>query len=158
MSPFWDSSTTLLMSKSHPLTKCFRVYCGQFLKASIKFPLELMGALTPGSPHARSSAQAPINISGNFSAQVSGRGGGDLKKFTINFLAISGNSKHFLFVFLEKPPKKLTPPGAGWVPWIFVQPKSYFFCQLKPHAKFWNHMIIPSWEKSNPADRREKRK
>jgi hypothetical protein len=29
----------------------------------------------------------------------------------------------------------------------FFYPKSYFFCDLKPHAKFWNHTITPSGRK-----------
>jgi hypothetical protein len=57
-----------------------------------------MGALAPGSAHARPSAQAPINTSEKISAQVFFLGGTqNLKKYLINFLAISGNSKHFLF-------------------------------------------------------------
>ena len=74
-----------------------------------------MGALAPVSAHARPSAETPIDTSGNFSAQVSGRG---VK--SIDFLAISGDSKHFSF-FSEK----TDPPGAS--PQIFVNPKSYFF-------------------------------
>ena len=42
---------------------------------SMEFPLAPMGALAPGSAHARPSAQAPIDTSGNFSAQVSEGGG-----------------------------------------------------------------------------------
>ena len=41
-----------------------------------KFPLAPMWVLAPGSAHARTSAQPPIETSGNFSAHVSGRGGG----------------------------------------------------------------------------------
>ena len=36
-----------------------------------KFPLAPMGFLTPGSAHARPSAQPPINTSGNFPAHMS---------------------------------------------------------------------------------------
>ena len=36
-----------------------------------KFPLTLMGALAPGSAHARPSGQPPIDVSGNFPAHVS---------------------------------------------------------------------------------------
>ena len=39
----------------------------------LKFPIAPMGVLAPGSAHARPSAQPPIDTSGNFSAQVSGR-------------------------------------------------------------------------------------
>jgi hypothetical protein len=56
-----------------------------------------MGALAPGSAHARPSAQPPIDNSRNFSAQVSGRGAKILKNIPINFLAFSGDSKHFSF-------------------------------------------------------------
>ena len=56
-----------------------------------KFPLMPMGVLAPGSAHARPSAQPPIDVSGV---------GGGLKfwkVFLINFLAKSGNSKHFFY-------------------------------------------------------------
>ena len=66
-----------------------------------KFPLAPMGALAPGSVHARPSAQPPIDTSGNFSAQVSG-GGKTIETFPINFLAISGDSEHFLLFFSGK--------------------------------------------------------
>ena len=39
----------------------------------------------------------------------------------------------------------------------FFYPKSYFFGDLKPHAKFWNPMITPSWRKVSVGER-EKRK
>ena len=46
---------------------------------------------------------APIDTSGIFSAQVSGLGGRAtiLKNFLINFLAISGDSKHFSFFSIK---------------------------------------------------------
>ena len=70
-----------------------------------EFPLSPRGALAPGSAYARPSAQAPIDTSRNFSVQVSGRGAAkNLKHFLINFLAISGDSKHFSFF-----PEKKTP-------------------------------------------------
>ena len=74
------------------------------LKQINKFPLAPMGALAPGSAHARPSAQAPINTSGNFSLHMSGREGGktNLKKFPIKFLVISGDSKHFSFFSPQK--------------------------------------------------------
>ena len=43
-----------------------------------KFPLAPMGVLAPGSAHARPSARPPIDTSGNFSAHMSGGGGGKL--------------------------------------------------------------------------------
>ena len=60
--------------------------CGQskgnanHIKCVNKFPLAPMGALAPGSAHARPSAQAPIDTKGNFSAQVFGGGWGGGKK------------------------------------------------------------------------------
>ena len=94
-----------------------------------------MGPLTPVSAHARPSAQAPIDTSGIFLAQVSGRGGGskNVKDFPINFLAISGDSKHFSFF----PEKK--PGGQG----------------LKTSCKIWEPYDNSFWEKSNPAEERE---
>ena len=68
-----------------------------------------------------------------------------VKNMLINFLAISGDSKHFLF-FSEKK-RTNRPLEAGCGPQIFVYPKSYFFCDFKPHAKR---------EKSNPAEERER--
>ena len=59
-------------------------------------PLAPMGDLAPRSEHACPAAQPPIDTSGNFPVHMSGRGGKNkLKHFLINFLAISGNSKHF---------------------------------------------------------------
>ena len=96
-----------------------------------------MGALAPGSVHARPSAQAPIDTCGNFWTQVSWGGGAKHSKhFLINFLPIS-NSNSILStfrVFFDPPVGKGGPP-------IFVYPKSYFFCDLKPHAKFRNPTI-----------------
>ena len=46
----------------------------------IKFPLVPMEVLAPGSAHARPYALPPINTSGNFSAQVSGRGDSQKKE------------------------------------------------------------------------------
>jgi hypothetical protein len=59
-----------------------------------------------------------------------------LETFPINFLGISGDSKQFC-VFSPKNTKKSTPHGAGGPP-IFFYTKSYFFCDLKPQAKFRN--------------------
>ena len=70
---------------------------------------------------------APIDTSRNFAAQVSGLGGRAtiLTKFLINFLAISGNSKHFLFF----PTKKIDPLGGGGPPqYFFWTPNLIFLC------------------------------
>jgi hypothetical protein len=70
-------------------------------------------------------------------------------------LVISGDSKNFSF--FRKKPKKSTSGGRG--PPILFYPKSYFFCDLKPHAKFWNPTITPSGRKvTRRRERREKRK
>ena len=52
-------------------------------------------------------------------------------KFLINFLAISGDSKHFSF-FSKKTLKHWLPRGQRG-PQICFHPKSYFLCDLKPH-------------------------
>jgi hypothetical protein len=72
-----------------------------------------MGSLAPWSANARPSAQAPINTRGNFSVHMSWRGLKIFKTFPINFLAISGESKHF---FLIKKTLKNKTPGVGMVP------------------------------------------
>ena len=64
-------------------------------------PLAPMGVLAPGSAHAWRSTRPPIDTSGNFSAHVSG-GGNFQNIFLINFLAKSGNSKHFSFFSKQK--------------------------------------------------------
>ena len=69
-----------------------------------------MGVLAPGSAQAPPCAQPPIDTSGNFSAHMSVEGEGQKE-----FLAISGDSKHFSF-FPKNPPKK-------WVPQYFVSPQ-----------------------------------
>ena len=66
------------------------------------FSLALMGALAPGSAHARPSAQAPIDTSENFRRKCLGVGAG-ANKIPIKFLAISGDSKHFSFFSKKKP-------------------------------------------------------
>ena len=66
--------------------------CKGLIQEEMLIPLALMGALAPRSVHARPSAQPPINTSGNFSALGLGT---MLKDFSINFLAILGDSKHF---------------------------------------------------------------
>ena len=75
-----------------------------------------MGALAPGSAHARPSAQPPIDTSGIFLAHMSERGG------------------------------------------ILFNHKSYFLCDLKPHAKFWNPTITPSGRKVTNSEREKERK
>ena len=39
---------------------------------------------------------------------------------------------------------------------FFSHPKSYFFCELKPHAKFWNPTITPSGRKVTRRRERER--
>ena len=97
-----------------------------------------ISACADGGPRSRVCARltlrsAPIDTSGNLSVHVSGR-------------SISGDSKHFS-VFHKKT-KKLTPQGAGG------SPKSYFFCDLKPHAKFQNPTIPHSGRKVTAAERK----
>ena len=48
---------------------------------------------------------------------------------------------------------KINPKGAGGLPEILFNPKSYFFCDLKPHAKFQNPIITPSRRKVTQAER-----
>ena len=91
-----------------------------------------MGVLAPGSAHARPSAGVAAT---------------NLKQLTVNFLAISGDSKHFL-CFPKKKLKK-RPPNLCY-------PKSYFFCDLKPHAKFWNPTITPSGTKVTTLERKKR--
>ena len=40
----------------------------------------------------------------------------------------------------------------------FFRPKSYFLCDLKPHAKFQNPTITPSWRKVSEGKEREEKK
>ena len=49
---------------------CWYTYLGEPKKDN-KFPLAPMGVLTPGSAHARPSAQPPIYVSRNFPAHMS---------------------------------------------------------------------------------------
>ena len=109
-----------------------------------------MGVPTLRSAQARPSAQPPIETSGNFSVPVSGGEQTNLKHFMINVIAISGDSKEFLFF-----PQKSTLRGPGGVPQILFHPKTYFFCDLKPRAKFCNPTITPSGRK---VTRQKKRK
>jgi hypothetical protein len=55
-----------------------------------------------------------------------------------------------------------TPAEIFWriclVPQIFVHPKSYFFCDLKPYAKFHNPTITPSGRKVTRQRERKKRR
>ena len=76
-----------------------------------------MGALDPGSVHARPSAQAPIDTSRNFLRMCLV---GGVKSIFLPFQAILST-----FLFFRKKPKKSTPAGAwGGAP-IFFYPK-YF--------------------------------
>jgi hypothetical protein len=69
-------------------------------------------------------------------------------------VAISVDSKHFLFCFPEKNPKN-NPQGAGGSP-NFVLPKILFsFCDLKPHTKFQNPTITPSERNANVGGKEE---
>jgi hypothetical protein len=86
-----------------------------------------MGALAPGSAHARPSAQALIDNSGNFSGQ--------------KIENISEIFSPFHAILSKSPPR-----GAGGPP-NFIYHKSYFVCDLMPHAKFRNHTITPSGRK-----------
>ena len=49
--------------------------------------------------------------------------------------------------------KKIDPPGGSGGPPTFVYPKSYFYCDLKPHGKFQNPTITPSGRKVTGAER-----
>ena len=55
-------------------------------------------------------------------------------------------------------PKQLTPQRAVGVPQILFEPKSYFIFDLKPHAKFWNPTITPSWRKVSVGEEKEEKK
>ena len=76
------------------------------------------------------------------------------RKFTINFLAISGDSQQF--VFSNKKTKKSTPGGQG-VPPKFVLPQILSFCDLKPNTKFRNPTITTSGRKVTAPERRERK-
>ena len=78
-----------------------------------------MGALAPGSAHARPSAQPPIDTSEKFSAYMFG---GGVKKFD-KFQSILST-----FFFLPKnTPKKWTHRGAGGAPKFCFTPNLNFF-------------------------------
>jgi hypothetical protein len=64
---------------------------------------------------------------------MSGRGGQQ----------ISGDFNHFFFFFKLKN----RPLGDRGAPQNLFYHKSYFFCDLKPHAKFGNPAITPSGRK-----------
>ena len=51
----------------------------------------------------------------------------------------------------------MDPRGAGGVPQMFSHPKSYFFCDLKPHAKFQDPTITPSWRKVSGGEEEERK-
>jgi hypothetical protein len=69
-----------------------------------------MGVLTPGSAHARPSAQPPIDNSEIFQCKCLGGGQKNSDKF----------SMHFWFFSPKKTPIKSTPRGVGGVSQIFV--------------------------------------
>jgi hypothetical protein len=79
-----------------------------------------MGVLALRSPHARPSAQPPIDTSG-----------------ILQHMCLWGgikNAKH-ISLFIKKTLKN-QPLGAGGVPQMLFNPKSYFLCDLKPHRYF----------------------
>ena len=51
----------------------------------------------------------------------------------------------------------LGPMGALAQPLIFFYPKTYFFCDFKPIAKFWNPTITPSGRKVITSEREKER-
>jgi hypothetical protein len=102
-----------------------------------------MGNLAPGSVHTGSSAQPPINTSGNFWHTCLGGGKQMLSTFS--------------YFPKKETPKKSNLPGGRGVPQIVFHPKSYFFCYLKPHAKFRNPMITPSGRKVKQEEIRKKK-
>ena len=52
----------------------------------------------------------------------------------------------------------MPPQGARGGGPNFFYPKSYFFCDLKPRAKFHNPRTIPSWRKVCGGERKKKKK
>jgi hypothetical protein len=113
-----------------------------------KISLAPMGALAPGSTHAGPSDKPPINtLAEIFRNKCMGGGGGcggkQFVKFSDQFLGISVYDKHFSFFSSKKNLKDWPTRGQGGPP-IFFYPTSYFFCDLKPHTKFWNPMITLS--------------
>jgi hypothetical protein len=61
----------------------------------------------------------------------------------------------FFFLLRKKPPKTQSPGGRG-VPQIFFYYKAYFYF-LKPHAKFRNPTINPSWRKVSEGGERKRK-
>ena len=115
-----------------------------------------MGVLAPGFAHARPSAQPPIDTSEKISPHVSGTGGQQIWNISDQFSRHFRDSKHFSFFFPKKPPKRWPPRGAGGSLKLFFYPKSYFFCDLKPYAKFGNPTITPSGRKVTVGERTKK--
>jgi hypothetical protein len=68
--------------------------------------------------------------------------------FLINFLTISGDSKHFSGFSEEKNLKNRPPRG----------PQILFFCELKPGAKYQNPVITPSGRKVTRAEEEREKK
>jgi hypothetical protein len=63
-----------------------------------------------------------------------------------------GVKKIWKKVLQNQPPKR-----QGGSPYFCSHTESYFFCNLKAHAKFWNPMITPSGRKvMQGKERREK--
>ena len=59
----------------------------------------------------------------------------------------------------EENTNKGPPGGKGWGGVVrFFYPKSYFFCDLKPHAKFRNPTITPSGSKVTTSEREKEKK
>ena len=48
--------------------------------------------------------------------------------------------------------------GAGGSPKCVFNSKSYFWCDLKPHAKFRNPTITPSWRKVSVGEVKQTKK
>ena len=70
----------------------------------------------------------------------------NLNNFRINFLAISGDSKHFSF--LQKKSKNCPPI-------FFFITNLLIFCDLKPHAKFQKPKITPSGRKASVGEEKK---
>ena len=67
-------------------------------KKRIKYPLAPMGSLLPGLHTLDPPLSPPSTLMETFWRTCLGWGVKKLKQFLINFLAISGDSKHFLFL------------------------------------------------------------
>ena len=84
-------------------------------------------------------------------AHRSARGEGEGKEIFSPFQVILSNFR------LKKSKKnKSTSRSQEGSLILFSHPKSYFFGNLKPHAKFQNHTITPSGRKVSKAEERKK--